>query len=162
MKEATVRTKNSSKVVIEYRKKLGDQHYEVVQPRPVGFNFGQPLTGVNDNTQRKAWAHDIFRVRLKATGKYFAIDLSGAQHGSFDTVIPWTTYEAEKVSRILELNPLGTFKADGNMQFIIASFTLEGDFTVRYLDLMKFLSAKVMSLWLSEKELDDVDHDTEP
>ena len=33
--------------------------------------------------------HTVFRVRLRSTAEYFAIDLTGPLYGYIDTVVPW-------------------------------------------------------------------------
>ncbi|KAK5216441.1 hypothetical protein LTR72_010615 [Exophiala xenobiotica] len=60
-------------------------------------------------TDREPTIHQVFRVRLTATKEYFVIDLTNAQFGFFDTVIPWEKYLSERVSGVKAINPLGTY-----------------------------------------------------
>jgi hypothetical protein len=49
--------------------------------------------------------HAIFRVRLKYGAGTFTLDITGAQHGHHDAVIPWDKYYAE---RVINMDPPST------------------------------------------------------
>jgi len=48
--------------------------------------------------------HEILRVTL-LSGEIFAVDISGAQYGYYDSVIPWAEYEQRRVSQIVHVGP---------------------------------------------------------
>lgn len=56
----------------------------------------------NDNTESN---HCIIQVTLK-NGESYAIDITGAQYGHYDAVIPWDLYVKSRVDRIEKMNPL--------------------------------------------------------
>jgi hypothetical protein len=97
---------------------------------------------------REPTIHQVFRVRLKATKEYFVIDLTNAQFGFFDTVIPWEKYLSERVSGVRAINSLGTYdwvKWEG--------LALE---SIRDLDLKTFTALRLEQLfesWQSENDL---------
>ena len=64
----------------------------------LGYNTGQI-----DATD---YAHSIIRVTMK-TGEKYVIDLTGAQYGWYETIIPWHTYEKNRVQPIREVQRFG-------------------------------------------------------
>ncbi len=102
----------------------------------------------SQTADREPTIHHVFRVRLKATKEYFVIDLSNAQFGFFDTVIPWEKYLSERVAVFKTTDPLGTYD-----WFKWLGRSVE---TVREFDLKTFTALRLEQLfeaWLSENHL---------
>lgn len=59
-------------------------------------------------------AHQLFRGQLKGSCGVFALDLSSAQYGYYDSVVPFGTYAAGRVSNFLpeRTRVLGLAKAE--------------------------------------------------
>ncbi|KAK7905992.1 hypothetical protein LTR67_000717 [Exophiala xenobiotica] len=96
--------------------------------------------------------HQVFRVRLKATQEYFVIDLSNAQFGFFDTVIPWEKYLLDRVSEVRTIDPLGTFDS-----VALGGRSMK---SVRELDLKTFTAVRLEQLfesWLCDNHLTTTD-----
>ena len=74
----------------------------------------RPLTTRHVNENRIGpdldFTHRILRIELK-TGEIFAVDLSGAQYGYRETVMPWISYLQSRLGTSsedgVELHPLG-------------------------------------------------------
>ena len=45
--------------------------------------------------------HQLPRLRLNRSDEYFALDLSSAQYGHFDPMVPFDTYTTDRVSESL-------------------------------------------------------------
>lgn len=50
--------------------------------------------------------HVIFKVALN-DGQDYAIDLTGAQYGRYQTVLPWSEYRSDMVKNVVRVDPLG-------------------------------------------------------
>ena len=55
-------------------------------------------------------SHLILRVSLKG-GKDYAVDLSGAQFGFHEPILPWTEYETQRIQKIQVVQPPGKQKS---------------------------------------------------
>lgn len=81
---------------------------EVWNPKPnVEKVLGDLTLGNLDAGEARA--HTAFRVTLK-NGEQYAIDLTGAQFGNYETIVPWELYAGSRVRRILQKGPLGSNK----------------------------------------------------
>nr|KAK5447463.1 hypothetical protein LTR18_003043 [Exophiala xenobiotica] len=133
-------------IVYFYRKNASSPYKECTST-----NWFKTPTGERFQIQaddRDPTIHQVFRARLKATKEYFAIDLSNAQFGFFDTVIPWEKYLSERVDGVRAINPLGTYDP---VKWV--GWGLE---TIRDLDLKTFTALRLEQLlesWQSENDL---------
>ncbi|KAJ9605483.1 hypothetical protein H2200_010140 [Cladophialophora chaetospira] len=96
------------------------------------------------------YQHCVFRVKLNATKDWFAIDLTNAQYGLFDTVIPWEEYVRERVKSVLSTNPWGTY----NDHVATAMPHAYTESNVRYEDMINFTAKRLDYLvekWLADK-----------
>ncbi|KAK3174430.1 hypothetical protein OEA41_001676 [Lepraria neglecta] len=59
-----------------------------------------------DNAEQ---GHAIIHITLKNSETY-AVDITGAQYGHYDSVIPWDLYAESQVDSIQEVQPLGSIK----------------------------------------------------
>lgn len=55
-------------------------------------------------------SHLILRVSLKG-GNDYAVDISGAQYGFHEPILPWTEYASQRIQRIRVTHPLGKQKS---------------------------------------------------
>ncbi|PVH78499.1 hypothetical protein DL98DRAFT_590242 [Cadophora sp. DSE1049] len=58
-----------------------------------------PVTG--EEHRNPGMQHQLFRARLNRSDEYFALDLSSAQYGHYDPVVPFDTYAADRASESL-------------------------------------------------------------
>lgn len=84
------------------------------------------------NHDKTMFPHVIFRVRLHSEELY-AFDLSGAQYGYRETVVPWARYERTRLSnasnKIITINPSGSYST--TLQAAIQGSSLH-DVIMRY------------------------------
>ena len=50
--------------------------------------------------------HEVLRLALKADDSSYALDLTGAQYGWYEAVVPWSTYCSDRVAKINKTVPL--------------------------------------------------------
>ncbi|KAK0111679.1 hypothetical protein ONS95_002024 [Cadophora gregata] len=62
--------------------------------------------------------HQLFRVRLNGSNEHFALDLSSAQYGYYDPVVPFDTYATDRSSALLDEHDqlLGQARSDMGKQ----------------------------------------------
>ncbi|KAK5227632.1 hypothetical protein LTR47_008674 [Exophiala xenobiotica] len=147
LSEVTLKIANKRHGIVYFHRNNASTAYEKCS----STNWCKASTGETFQRQaadREPTVHQVFRVRLKATNEYFVIDLTNAQFGFFDTVIPWEKYLSERVSGVRAINSLGTYdwvKWEG--------LTLE---SIRDLDLKTFTALRLEQLfesWQSENDL---------
>ena len=56
---------------------------------------------IQDNVQDTDFEHEFLKVRLMDGGEEFALDLSSAQYGYFEPVVPWREYLQTHVLRLV-------------------------------------------------------------
>ena len=142
-KEIVVKTKNPLRVVREFRRDLGSEVYRRIGTHP-GSHDQKGSSPKDSDGGSPAWLHQLFRVRLKGTKEYFAIDLTNAQYGCFDTVIPWNQYLKERVSQLLAVNPFGTYDESKEFGIVENGNYYDTEDNIRYLDFVQFFMAKML------------------
>ncbi|KAJ9611681.1 hypothetical protein H2200_004865 [Cladophialophora chaetospira] len=157
MEEITVKIKNPLRIVRDFRRFADDPTYrEIACNRCQLDSMGNAVFENNGGTPD--WQHQVFRVRLRATKEYFVIDLTNAQYGRYDSVIPWNDYLEERVNVVKELGPLGTYdesKIGGLKDESGTCYSTENN--IRYLDLVQFYQARMrfeLTKWRAENNLD--------
>lgn len=71
----------------------------------------RPLKMIRPNgPDNNDYEHEIMQVTLK-TGEVYAVDITGAQHGYYDSVYPWHRYLQTRVRSTGELLSFGASKA---------------------------------------------------
>lgn len=69
--------------------------------------------GLDENT----YNHEVFRVTLKDSAEEYIIDLTGAQYGYHDTVIPISEYFSTRVAGLEDVRQLGWTRQRNIMRF---------------------------------------------
>ncbi len=96
---------------------------------------------------KKGFSHLAFRATLRQAPECFIIDLANGQYGHFDTVIPLEKYLAERVEKVSNVNPFGTYDE---------TIGAVNEANSRYFDRAQFNALRMDSLlqaWLGEQQL---------
>ena len=89
--------------------------------RPGATSIIHLLGGPPIDLRKPIMSHLILRISFKS-GKDYAVDISGAQFGFHEPVLPWAEYESQRVHKIKATYPLGHQKQVlDNMMFPNAS-----------------------------------------
>lgn len=75
------------------------------RPGPRGWVF-ERAHGVTENSDQND--HMLYQITLK-NGTRWALDLTAAQYGHKDVLMPWEIYTRERASRILNAHRFGSF-----------------------------------------------------
>ena len=57
------------------------------------------------------YSHEIFRITMQ-NGEMYAMDLTSAQHGYYEPVTSWSTYQNSRVNLIEGILPFGETRVD--------------------------------------------------
>ena len=71
-------------------------------------NAGDPKIDATD------YHHNIIKITMK-TGEVYALDMTGAQYGWTECIVPWKTYVESRVREVKKVVPFGETKVSSNM-----------------------------------------------
>lgn len=71
--------------------------------------------GIVDGTD---YVHHVVKITLK-NGAQYALDMTGAQYGWSESIMPWDTYKATRIQSITKTSPFGNAKDELHAKFKI-------------------------------------------